>query len=437
MKIQRVWAKQLYGNLTFNVILNSGINLLVGVNGSGKTSVLNIIHWIMTLDISTLATTEFEEIGLEIIDKNKRKQLISVSQAGLDLYINCTSSQLKLHPIHVNLRFSSKDLRNHRARRDEIVDHYKGLGPEKNEVKLWNLLQSIPKPLTISLDRKITVNKDDLTFIEDETGRLIHKRTTRSPADPMSQVESIARQQYSQYQSQLIKLNDTLKAKVIGSTFSIRTEKDGVKQITLSKINAVENKLLTRMSAWTTESNEQESVKLYFNRIRAIINNIQTSNSKNISSMLSNFLSDDMLRVSALSDAFDEFESKATSAYEPIHVYLKTLNSFFEDSKRKLLFDEKDNHLYFQVNAETKDLRNVDVMSSGERQILILLTYIAFSPQETSVFIIDEPELSLHPKWQHQLLPSIDELMGESTQMIIATHSPEIVGKYISKCIEL
>ncbi|MBT3068002.1 ATP-binding protein [Rhodoferax sp. U11-2br] len=437
MKIQRVWAKKLHGNLTFDISLTAGINLLVGVNGSGKTSVLNIIQWITTLDIPNLAITEFDEIGLEIIGKDKKKKNVSAVQQGTNLYIKCIDSQTDYHPIHVRLRSLPRDLRNLPTRKDELANHYSSLTPEEKEAELWSLLQSISKPLTISLDRKITVNKDDYIFVEDENGRVLRKRTSRNATDPIYQVESIARQQYSQYQSQLIKLNETLKAKVISSTFAIRSGGNKVTPITLAKIDEVETKLLTRMSAWTTESNEQESVRSYFKRIRTIINNIRSTNSKQIGSMLSNFLSDDMLRVSALSDAFDEFESKAAIAYEPIQIYLRILNSFFEDSKRKLLFNDQDNQLYFQVNEDTKDTRHINVMSSGERQILILLTYIAFSPQMTSIFIIDEPELSLHPKWQHQLLPSIDELMKNRTQMIIATHSPEIVGKYVSKCIEL
>lgn len=437
MKIQRVWAKNLYGNLNFDINLSSGINLLVGVNGSGKTSILNIINWITSIDISTLSITEFQEIGIEVIELTKRKLTIFITQEGSDLNINCTAGQVKLHPINVNLRIAPKELRELRGLKQEIREHYSSLGPEKQEVKLWNLMRSLSKPLIISLDRKITVNKDDLIFIDEESSTSTNRKPTRASTDPMAHVENIARQKYSKYQSQLIKLNDTLKAKVIASTFSTRSEKTGTKPITLTKINAVEHKLLTRMSAWTAESNEQDSVTSYFKKIRTIIQNIEKTNSKDISLVLSSFLSDDMHRISALSDAFDEFESKAAIAFEPIQIYLKILNSFFEDINKKLVFSETNNQLYYQVNSESKDLRNIEVMSSGERQILILLTYIAFSPQATNVFVIDEPELSLHPKWQHQLLPSIDKLMGENTQMIIATHSPEIVGNYKMKCIEL
>jgi predicted ATP-dependent endonuclease of OLD family len=437
MKINRVWAKNLHGNLTFDISLHSGINLLVGVNGSGKTSILNIIKWITSADVAMLSITEFREVGIEITLSTRRKATISVTQNELDLNINCTVGQTVFHPISVSLRTLPRELRDRKTRKEELREHYTNLGPEKMEVKLWTFLQAFDQPLTISLDQKITVHGDDVTLVDDETGRMINKRISRAPIDPMVHVGIIARQRHSQYQSQLIKLNDTLKAKVIASTFSTSSENSRAKSPTLSKINAVEHKLLTRMSAWTTDTKEHDAVTSYFARIKKIIQNIEKAESKHISAVLSRFLSDDMYRISALSDAFDEFESKAASAFEPIQNYLKILNSFFIDIKKTLLFSEQNSQLYYQVNNESKDLRNVDVMSSGERQILILLTYIASPPQATNIFVIDEPELSLHPKWQHQLLPSIDELMGADSQMIIATHSPEIVGKYKSKCIEL
>lgn len=437
MKIQRVWAKNLYGNLTFDISLNSGINLLVGINGSGKTSMLNIIDWLTSADIPSLAITEYDEVGIEIVESTKRKLKIYALKEGLELNIHCISDKTTLHPINVSLRYNSKEQRDQSHRNQELREEYSGLGPEKNEIKLWKLLRTLPQPLTISLDRKITVTRDDLTFIDDSNGRLVNKRTARSSTDPMTQVGTLARQRYSQYQTQLIKLNDTLKAKVIASTFATRSDQARATAITLSKINAVEHKLMSRMSAWTAESNEQESVKNYFNRIRTIISNIEKAKTKDISTVLNSFLSDDMHRITALADAFDEFESKAVASFESIQNYLKILNSFFKDSNKKLIFSEQNSQLYYQTGDNNTDLRNINVMSSGERQILILLTYIAFSPQISNVFVIDEPELSLHPKWQHQLLPSIDELMGKNTQMIIATHSPEIVGNYQSKCVQL
>lgn len=299
------------------------------------------------------------------------------------------------------------------------------------------MLQNGPKPLNISLDRRIRITNNQ-TILSDDSSELLPIQNTKVRiGDPIKQVSSIARERYAQYQSELLKLNETLKGKLIAASFSTKTTRSETKTITTQKITAIEQRLLTRMSAWATESSERESVVNYFNKIRSIVSVNQTNKDASFTAALRNFLADDMHRISALSDALDEFESKTSKAYEPIHAYLRELNIFFSDSGKKIVFDEKNGQLHFQLTDEDEEFRDIESMSSGERQILILLTHIAFAPIKTNTFVIDEPELSLHPKWQHQLLPSIDSLMRADTQMIIATHSPEIVGNYRSRCIEI
>ena len=74
-------------------------------------------------------------------------------------------------------------------------------------------------------------------------------------------------------------------------------------------------------------------------------------------------------------------------------------------------------------------------LSSGEKQIVILMTEILLQKNKTNVFIADEPELSLHIGWQRELVNAILRLNSEA-QIIFATHSPDIVNgkeKYIVK----
>lgn len=73
---------------------------------------------------------------------------------------------------------------------------------------------------------------------------------------------------------------------------------------------------------------------------------------------------------------------------------------------------------------------NSDALSAGEKQMLSFIAYNAFYRE--AVFVIDEPELSLHVDWQRQLF-SI--LMNQQTnnQFVIATHSPFIYSKYPDK----
>ena len=64
-------------------------------------------------------------------------------------------------------------------------------------------------------------------------------------------------------------------------------------------------------------------------------------------------------------------------------------------------------------------------LSSGEKQLLLLCVE-TLTADENSI-IIDEPEISMHIDWQKRLVGSLRKLNPEC-QMIIATHSPEIMA---------
>ena len=75
-------------------------------------------------------------------------------------------------------------------------------------------------------------------------------------------------------------------------------------------------------------------------------------------------------------------------------------------------------------------------LSSGEKQILILLTQALLSEKTPVVYVADEPELSLHVDWQEKLLGALTQLAGRC-QFIVATHSPDIASGFGDKIIDL
>ncbi len=75
-----------------------------------------------------------------------------------------------------------------------------------------------------------------------------------------------------------------------------------------------------------------------------------------------------------------------------------------------------------------------DLLSAGEKQMLSFLAYNAV--YNDTIFIIDEPELSLHGDWQRLLIPTLLK-QNPSNQFIMATHSPFIYSKYPDKELRL
>jgi len=52
------------------------------------------------------------------------------------------------------------------------------------------------------------------------------------------------------------------------------------------------------------------------------------------------------------------------------------------------------------------------------------------------MFFADEPELSLHIEWQEKIISSIRDL-NPNSQIIVATHSPEIAGRWRENMIDM
>jgi predicted ATP-binding protein involved in virulence len=86
-----------------------------------------------------------------------------------------------------------------------------------------------------------------------------------------------------------------------------------------------------------------------------------------------------------------------------------------------------------QFNDQTIDVKTHDgttniglhSLSSGEKQLILILLE-TFLAGESSI-LIDEPEISMHIDWQQQLISAMTQL-NPSAQIILATHSPEIMA---------
>ena len=73
--------------------------------------------------------------------------------------------------------------------------------------------------------------------------------------------------------------------------------------------------------------------------------------------------------------------------------------------------------------------------SSGQRRLLSLISGLVQLPTGSTI-LIDEPELSLHVDWQTELVDAIIDALPDSN-IILATHSPSIIEKHVSKVIPI
>jgi energy-coupling factor transporter ATP-binding protein EcfA2 len=129
---------------------------------------------------------------------------------------------------------------------------------------------------------------------------------------------------------------------------------------------------------------------------------------------------------------------KRLEAVEPIYQiidrFVATLNSFL-----------KDKNISFKISQGfkiTSDFQGATLepsqLSSGEQQLLLLFCYVLTARDKPSIFMIDEPEISLNVKWQRQLVQSLlDVSDGANVQFIFASHSMELLAQHRNRVVKL
>jgi len=123
------------------------------------------------------------------------------------------------------------------------------------------------------------------------------------------------------------------------------------------------------------------------------------------------------------------FKNRNKIIGEVIDKVCDEINSIFSimDLEVKLigLSEDEDTKPVFK-NSLGKEF-DINGLSSGEKQLFLRGLSLKFLEANNSIILIDEPEISLHPEWQQKII-KVYENIGVNNQLIIATHSPHIVG---------
>ncbi len=455
MILRHLSLRGLYGYMDKDIDFRSDINLIVGINGSGKTSVLNLVSWLLQPSIPHLCTTQFDQIRLDF------------SQDGADAVIRCTQTETEFQfflegteyvdfaPLTVQLARPAASIRTLQDR-EEMYEAYRGLRPDAPEQKTWAALRKIPSPVVVGLERTLHSDQLELQISQSKAHSLglppemIESAVERTP---LRRVQQLATDAYSRYRTQLIRINEELREKMMLAAFDIgaahtRRTKRGQSILSEAQIEQLETRVARYFAQETPagtvrrhrkSENKTNVAKNYFTELRKLLTLSKASRRGASSEALWNLLLGQLQKMNRLFTEFERFDKKSEEAYTEIRRYLQTLNRFLKDSSKQLTYDSSANALTFDIidahEQTTQTSRGIEALSSGEQQIIILLTYIAFS--RGTIFLIDEPEISLHPRWQEEFLDGVKDLMRQGTQLIVATHSPAIVGKYVDYCTTL
>lgn len=111
----------------------------------------------------------------------------------------------------------------------------------------------------------------------------------------------------------------------------------------------------------------------------------------------------------------------AVKKQERIENFFDLINSLFLSTGKTIDIDDQ-NRVIFRKGEQVIEM---DRLSAGEKQILLLLFTLFLMEDRPTVLLLDEPEISLHIEWQDRLIQLMHDL-NPNCQIIMTTHSPNI-----------
>ncbi len=92
----------------------------------------------------------------------------------------------------------------------------------------------------------------------------------------------------------------------------------------------------------------------------------------------------------------------------------------------------------FRFRADGNGFIDLSLLSSGEQNEVVMLYTLVFGVGDDSMLLIDEPENSLHVLWQKKFMRTIEEVSAvKNLFVVVATHSPQIIGTRWENCCDL
>ena len=125
--------------------------------------------------------------------------------------------------------------------------------------------------------------------------------------------------------------------------------------------------------------------------------------------------------IELLTSGEPDGQLKASEVSIPKTMFQNIIDNLFRDTGK--VIDRKSNEIQFVQDGTTLTPYQ---LSSGEKQILVIMLTVLVENGEPHALLMDEPEISLHIEWQQKLIGLIREL-NPKAQIILSTHSPALI----------
>lgn len=460
-EISKISIYGLFGNLESKTEINfeKKIQIFTGENGTGKTTILNIVYNVLKGNQKALKELPFDAIVLDF--KNKKslflkkkwfsdtniklndltssrftKLLMSLLSITNEFDIKGEnkdkSSQVRRHTrtkenhrsIFEKLNLLDSELLDDRLSDEKITDEYLGdnyIEYHYSNTKELNIEYVEEFNLRIALYYYIILNFYNEKIIYFPTYRRIEEELYSIKENPFIRDE-IEEEWFEKSELMSFGLSDVEEL--------IESIENEIKDFNLEGYSEINLNLLSYMMNPLPITNDmivkvknQDLVNIVLNRIEG--NNLKSIDKNSLKSRLENIRFDS--NISDTDKVIVYFINRLIERYEMKSEREEALKTFAEVCN-KYLINKKFyyNQSKIKVNVlsrNTKEIIELNNLSSGEKQIVAAFAKFILKDTSNSIVIFDEPELSLSVEWQIMYLPDIMKFSGCS-KLLAVTHSP-------------
>lgn len=441
VKLTRLIINKLYELYEYDVEFNNDITFLYGLNGCGKTTVLNITQSIITGNLFELLDYNFNKIQLFYIDSLGQTESITVTPNTNGLNVCFNGEEYTIEENKQLLKEISNSSEEYIKKHNYYFEKYEIL---RTINKMFNYVY-LPLNRTSNSD---SFYADDFRYYN----RIYHRRHYYSEIKNLPQnkrdkalmdVEMLIFETINKANLEITAINDMFRNNILKSSLDIGANSNieqlniQVSTYTKEKIKEIEKsyiKLLSDLDILSSE--EKRTFTKFFKELLLLMDKKKSQDPLDSANLILHFI--ELNRIEKFTHIASNAETEKNKVKENIQLFEKTINEFIQqgaNEKKVVITDEGE--IGFRTDF-SKDLISVQFLSSGERQLLIFFANLIFKVGKSSsgIFVVDEPELSLHLSWQKIFVETAIKI-NPNIQMIFATHSPEFIGKYRNKMVKL